>query len=98
MTYEERAAWDPFWLVDPLDGTKEFIKRNGEFTVNIALIRGKTAGARRRGCRCSARRTGAPRAKARTRAVPTAEERAISVSDYRRVGLSVSPAVRTPAS
>lgn len=36
--YAERADWDVFWLVDPLDGTKEFIKRNGEFTVNIALI------------------------------------------------------------
>jgi 3'(2'), 5'-bisphosphate nucleotidase len=36
----ERANWSEFWLVDPLDGTKEFIKRNGEFTVNIALIRG----------------------------------------------------------
>lgn len=35
---EERLSWDLFWLVDPLDGTKEFIKRNGEFTVNIALI------------------------------------------------------------
>jgi len=35
---EERRRWDRFWLVDPLDGTKEFIKRNGEFTVNIALI------------------------------------------------------------
>lgn len=35
---QERATWDRFWLVDPLDGTKEFIKRNGEFTVNIALI------------------------------------------------------------
>jgi 3'(2'), 5'-bisphosphate nucleotidase len=35
---EQRRAWDRFWLVDPLDGTKEFIKRNGEFTVNIALI------------------------------------------------------------
>ena len=34
----ERASWQRFWLVDPLDGTKEFIKRNGEFTVNIALI------------------------------------------------------------
>jgi len=34
----EREAWDRFFLVDPLDGTKEFIKRNGEFTVNIALI------------------------------------------------------------
>jgi 3'(2'), 5'-bisphosphate nucleotidase len=36
--YEERQNWGAFWLVDPLDGTKEFIKRNGEFTVNIALI------------------------------------------------------------
>ena len=35
---EARFAWDTFWLVDPLDGTKEFIKRNGEFTVNIALV------------------------------------------------------------
>lgn len=37
---EERKAWQYFWLVDPLDGTKEFVKRNGEFTVNIALIHG----------------------------------------------------------
>ncbi len=37
-TWEERSAWDEFWLVDPLDGTKEFVKRNGEFTVNIALV------------------------------------------------------------
>lgn len=36
--YEERRHWEWFWLVDPLDGTKEFIKKNGEFTVNIALI------------------------------------------------------------
>ena len=36
--YEERQAWQRYWLVDPLDGTKEFINRNGEFTVNIALI------------------------------------------------------------
>ncbi len=36
---EERQAWEAYWLVDPLDGTKEFIKRNGEFTVNIALMR-----------------------------------------------------------
>ncbi|MEO1023713.1 MAG: 3'(2'),5'-bisphosphate nucleotidase CysQ [Bacteroidota bacterium] len=36
--YEERKNWTKFWLVDPLDGTKEFIKKNGEFTVNIALI------------------------------------------------------------
>ncbi|MGB3587137.1 MAG: 3'(2'),5'-bisphosphate nucleotidase CysQ [Tunicatimonas sp.] len=38
VSYEERKDWNPFWLVDPLDGTKEFIKRNGQFTVNIALI------------------------------------------------------------
>lgn len=38
ILYEERKSWEYFWLVDPLDGTKEFIKRNGEFTVNIALI------------------------------------------------------------
>jgi len=36
--YEERKSWKKFWLVDPLDGTREFLKRNGEFTVNIALI------------------------------------------------------------
>lgn len=36
--YEERRGWRHFWLVDPLDGTKEFVKRNGEFSVNIALI------------------------------------------------------------
>ena len=39
LPFEERKAWNEFWLVDPLDGTKEFVKRNGEFTVNIALIR-----------------------------------------------------------
>ncbi len=38
INYEERKNWEYFWMVDPLDGTKEFIKRNGEFTVNIALI------------------------------------------------------------
>ena len=38
MSYEERKSWKKFWLIDPLDGTKEFIKRNGEFTVNIALV------------------------------------------------------------
>ena len=40
IPYHERKGWEYFWLVDPLDGTKEFIKRNGEFTVNIALIHG----------------------------------------------------------
>lgn len=38
IDYHERKNWNLFWCVDPLDGTKEFIKRNGEFTVNIALI------------------------------------------------------------
>ena len=41
QSYAIRKNWDTFWLVDPLDGTKEFISRNGEFTVNIALIRDK---------------------------------------------------------
>ena len=38
LGYETRREWDTLWIVDPLDGTKEFIKRNGEFTVNIALV------------------------------------------------------------
>jgi len=38
LPFEERSSWETYWLVDPLDGTREFIKRNGEFTVNIALI------------------------------------------------------------
>ncbi|MEM7196619.1 MAG: 3'(2'),5'-bisphosphate nucleotidase CysQ [Pseudomonadota bacterium] len=38
VTYEERSTWEKYFLVDPLDGTKEFINRNGEFTVNIAYI------------------------------------------------------------
>ena len=38
ISYQQRVDWLRFWLVDPLDGTKEFIRRNGEFTVNIALI------------------------------------------------------------
>ena len=36
--FEERRQWQRYWLIDPLDGTKEFVNRNGEFTVNIALI------------------------------------------------------------
>jgi 3'(2'), 5'-bisphosphate nucleotidase len=39
VPWETRRHWREFWLVDPLDGTREFIKRNGEFTVNIALVR-----------------------------------------------------------
>jgi 3'(2'), 5'-bisphosphate nucleotidase len=40
LPYAQRSLWQRYWLVDPLDGTREFIKRNGEFTVNIALIEG----------------------------------------------------------
>ena len=43
IPYEVRSKWEYFWMVDPLDGTKEFIKRNGEFTVNIALIHANAA-------------------------------------------------------
>lgn len=38
ILYDDRKDWEYFWMVDPVDGTKEFIKKNGEFTVNIALI------------------------------------------------------------
>ena len=38
IDYQERKRWKQLWIVDPIDGTKEFIKRNGEFTVNIALV------------------------------------------------------------
>jgi len=38
VPYDERKNWECFWLIDPLDGTKEFVKKNGEFTINIALI------------------------------------------------------------
>ncbi|APZ44295.1 3'(2'),5'-bisphosphate nucleotidase CysQ [Acidihalobacter ferrooxydans] len=40
IPFAERAGWATYWLIDPLDGTREFIKRNGEFTVNIALVHG----------------------------------------------------------
>ena len=42
IPYEDRKHWENFWLIDPLDGTKEFVKKNGEFTVNIALIHKNT--------------------------------------------------------
>lgn len=38
LSYQERKQWQTYWLLDPLDGTKEFIDRNGEFTVNVALV------------------------------------------------------------
>ena len=42
IPYETRKYWDKLWIVDPIDGTKEFIRRNGEFTVNIALVENNT--------------------------------------------------------
>jgi len=42
IAWQERKSWQEYWLIDPLDGTKEFIKKNGEFTVNIALIKDNT--------------------------------------------------------
>src|SRR5512145_2408990 len=43
IAFETRSTWHRYWLVDPLDGTREFLSRNGEFTVNIALIEGHEA-------------------------------------------------------
>ncbi|HUL18213.1 MAG TPA: 3'(2'),5'-bisphosphate nucleotidase CysQ [Steroidobacteraceae bacterium] len=42
LPFAERAAWPRYWLVDPLDGTKEFLSRNGQFTVNVALVEAHT--------------------------------------------------------
>jgi len=42
IAWQERKSWQEYWLIDPLDGTKEFIKKNGEFTVNIALVKDST--------------------------------------------------------
>ena len=53
--FDVRRSWERYWLVDPLDGTKEFVNRNGEFTVNIALIEGQQPGARHRRCARSRR-------------------------------------------
>lgn len=41
LPYDQRQKWETLWIVDPVDGTKEFVKRNGEFTVNIALVIGQ---------------------------------------------------------
>ena len=38
VSWEERQSWEKYWCIDPIDGTKEFIKKNGEFTINIALV------------------------------------------------------------
>ena len=42
IPYDERKTWETFWLIDPLDGTREFVNKNDEFTINIALIRQQT--------------------------------------------------------
>ncbi|TLY48791.1 MAG: 3'(2'),5'-bisphosphate nucleotidase CysQ, partial [Gammaproteobacteria bacterium] len=38
VSFQKRQSWEKYWLIDPLDGTKEFLEKNGEFTINIALI------------------------------------------------------------
>ena len=43
VPYSQRMKWERYWLIDPLDGTREFIKKNGEFTVNVALVIGHVA-------------------------------------------------------
>ena len=53
IAWDTRRHWTEFWLVDPLDGTREFIKRNGEFTVNIALVRDHRVRARRGARACT---------------------------------------------
>ena len=52
LDYSERALWESCWLIDPLDGTKEFVKKNGEFTINIALIHQGRGGCGRRLSSC----------------------------------------------
>lgn len=52
LPFTERRQWSRYWLVDPLDGTREFIKRNGEFTVNTALIENNNG---RNHCACHRR-------------------------------------------
>ena len=47
-SFAERSNWNRYWLIDPLDGTREFVNRNGEFTVNIGPYRGSSTGLRRR--------------------------------------------------
>ncbi len=85
----QRAGWRRFWLVDPLDGTKEFIKRNGEFTVNIALIEdgapvlGVVYAPVLRVTYAAAAGRGANRADGES------APQAIGVSDYRVAGLRV---------
>lgn len=65
VPFSRRRQWETYWLIDPLDGTKEFIKRNGEFTVNIALIHrhesvlGVVQAPVKRQCYFAARRFGA---------------------------------------
>lgn len=89
VPFEERARWESYWLVDPLDGTKEFIKRNGEFTVNIALIRagrpvlGVVHTPALEETYWAAEDEGA------TKRAADGGERRIAVSDYREAGLRV---------
>ena len=89
ISYDERRNWDRYWLIDPLDGTKEFIKRRDEFTVNVALIE---LGAPMLGVvhapaldltYAAARGLGATKQQGQQPATP------IRVADYRKGGLKV---------
>ena len=78
VDFATRAGWDRYWLVDPLDGTKDFVKRNGEFTVNVALIEdhapvlGVVAAPAKGICYAAARGLGARRYDARGAVSPLA--------------------------
>jgi 3'(2'), 5'-bisphosphate nucleotidase len=102
VPWTERARWTRYWLVDPLDGTREFIKRNGEFTVNIALIdahrpvlgvvqapvTGEVAWAWQGGGAWIAQGSGPPRrAQARPRATPLVVAGSRSHGDARQVDM-----------
>ena len=55
IKFNERSKWNYYWCIDPIDGTKEFIKKNDEFTVNIALIHNNNSGFGCCFCTCSRR-------------------------------------------
>jgi 3'(2'), 5'-bisphosphate nucleotidase len=89
VPYEERARWTSFWLVDPLDGTKEFIKRNGEFTVNIALVRDRRPVLGVVHAPALGTTYWAAEGEGAYKRDADGAERRIAVSDYRQSGLQV---------
>lgn len=87
--HRQRRDWSRFWLVDPLDGTKEFIKRNGEFTVNIALIENERPVLGVVHAPVLATTYWAERGKGAYKRERGGTDRRIGVSDYRASGLRV---------